>query len=347
MADNLISGSVDAAASAIEQRWADQEAEESMETEEEPEVVEETADEYAEEESDDDSEADEEVEVEAEADPEPSEEETPIETVADLAEALEVPVEELLESFRHTIKVDGETSEVTLSELTAGYQKDADYRRKTESLSKERQEFEAQRQAEIQQWQAEHHQNALMIHQFEQAIVAEMQSPQLSQLRQENETAWLARRQELQDQIDGLNRVKAEAAQRWQATDEQIKQEQMMQRQQLLQQEHELLTSKLPQWDSATEASVTEYLTNLGYTPERLQSIDNHLDLITAHKAMLYDQMQTESEVVAKKVRKAPKLQKPGARKPVTRNNLKDLKARVRKSGNVRDAAAVIEEMLS
>ena len=344
--DNLFSGSVDEAANAIEQRWADQEAEETTETEEQSEVVEETADEYADDESDDEPEA-EEDEVEAEADPEPSEEETPIETVADLAEALEVPVEELLESFRHTIKVNGETSEVTLSELTAGYQKDADYRQKTESLSRERQEFEARRQAEIQQWQAEHHQNALMIQQFEQAIVAEMQSPQLSQLRQENETAWLARRQELQDQIDGLNRVKAEAANRWQATDEQIKQEQMMQRQQLLQQEHELLTNVLPQWDTSLEAEVTNYLTNLGYSPERLQSIDNHLDLLTAHKAMLFDRMQSESEVVAKKVRKAPKLQKPGARKPVTRNNLKDLKSRVRKSGNVRDAAAAIEEMLS
>lgn len=346
MADTPFSGSVDAAANAIEQRWADQEAEETAETEEQTEVAEETADQYAEDESDDEPEA-EEDEVEAKADPDPSEEETPIETVSDLAEALEVPVEELLESFRHTIKVNGETSEVTLSELTAGYQKDADYRQKTESLSKERQEFEARRQAEIQQWQSEHHQNALMIQQFEQAIVAEMQSPQLSQLRQENETAWLARRQELQDQINGLNRVKAEAAQRWQSTDEQMKQEQMMQRQQLLHQEHELLTNSIPQWDTSLEADVTNYLTNLGYSSERLQTIDNHLDLLTAHKAMLYDRMQSESEVVAKKVRKAPKLQKPGARKPVTRNNLKDLKSRVRKSGNVRDAAAAIEEMLS
>lgn len=341
--DNLFTGSLDAAAAAIEQRWDD--AAEPVETEGQPEVTDEVVEEIVEDDVEEtESEADEEVEAEAAL--EADDDDTPIETVADLAEALDVPVEELLENFRTTIKVDGETSEVSLKELAAGYQKDADYRQKTESLSREREEFAEERRQQVARWEAENQQNAFIVSQFEQAIVAEMQSEQLSQLRQENETAWLARRQELQDQLNGLNRVRAEAGQRWQMMKDQMDQQDAMVRQQSLAKEMDLLNTAIPSWDKDMEKSLTEYLIGAGYSPERLSMIDNHLDLVMAHKAMMYDKAQAESEVVAKKVKKAPKIQKPGTRKTVSKNDLRSLKARVKKSGDVNDAAAAIEQMI-
>jgi len=339
--DNLASGSLDAAAAVIEQRWEDAETETEEETVDAPIAEDEDEAEEVESESD----ADEEVE-ESEAPEEDEEEDTPIETVADLAEALNIPVEELLQNFKTKIKVDGETAEVTLQELTAGYQKDADYRQKTEALSRDRQALEELQQQEIERWTAEHQANAYIVSQFEQAIVAEMQSPQLSQLRQENETAWLARRQELQDQLNGLERVKAEAAQRWDQTKTQLDQQAKMQRQQMLAKENELLHAAIPSWDSSLEREVTEYLVNAGVPPERLQVIDSHLDLVIAHKAMLYDKAQAEAEVTAKKVKQAPKLQKPSKKKSVSKNDIRNLKARVRKTGNIGDAAAAIEQMI-
>jgi len=42
----------------------------------------------------------------------------------------------------YTVKVDGAESEVTLSELQQGYQRQADYTRKTQELASERQRLE-------------------------------------------------------------------------------------------------------------------------------------------------------------------------------------------------------------
>jgi hypothetical protein len=51
-------------------------------------------------------------------------------------------VEDSSDSETYTVKVDGETVEVTLKEALAGYQRQADYTRKMQALAEERKEFE-------------------------------------------------------------------------------------------------------------------------------------------------------------------------------------------------------------
>ena len=46
------------------------------------------------------------------------------------------------------VKVDGEELQVTFDELRNGYQRDADYRRKTMALSEDRKAFDAEREQE-------------------------------------------------------------------------------------------------------------------------------------------------------------------------------------------------------
>jgi hypothetical protein len=60
----------------------------------------------------------------------------------DASEAEEAPEET---QPRYTVKVDGSEVEVELSELLSGYQRDADYRKKTQSVAAERRELEAAR----------------------------------------------------------------------------------------------------------------------------------------------------------------------------------------------------------
>ncbi len=65
------------------------------------------------------------------------------ETLAALAEEIPGMDEKtLLSTLKTTIKVNGETTEVTLAELRDGHQMEKDYRVKTAQLSKEKQEFE-------------------------------------------------------------------------------------------------------------------------------------------------------------------------------------------------------------
>lgn len=65
-------------------------------------------------------------------------------TVAEGVEAPDTPVLPVEEysDYRVPIKVDGEELQVPLSEAIAGYQRQADYTRKTQELSQQRQQFE-------------------------------------------------------------------------------------------------------------------------------------------------------------------------------------------------------------
>jgi len=80
--------------------------------------------------------AEENLEEQQQPEVQPEEQETLVEEEASEENANEEQTTDL-----HQIKVNGEIIEVDLEELKAGYQKDADYRRKTEELSLERKEL--------------------------------------------------------------------------------------------------------------------------------------------------------------------------------------------------------------
>ena len=88
--------------------------------------------------------AEENLEEQQQPEVQPEEQETLVEEEASEENANEEQTTDL-----HQIKVNGEIIEVDIEELKAGYQKDADYRRKTEELSLERKElaFEKERLA--------------------------------------------------------------------------------------------------------------------------------------------------------------------------------------------------------
>jgi hypothetical protein len=72
-------------------------------------------------------------EVQQQTETQPEEQEVAVEE-----EASEENANEEQTTDRHQVKVNGEIIEVDLEELKAGYQKDADYRRKTEEISIEK-----------------------------------------------------------------------------------------------------------------------------------------------------------------------------------------------------------------
>lgn len=80
-------------------------------------------------------------EVEAEASEEDAED-TGDDAEADAEDEDEEPEDEP----RYTVKVNGEEFEVTLEELQSGYQKNADYHRKTAAVAEERRTLESERQ---------------------------------------------------------------------------------------------------------------------------------------------------------------------------------------------------------
>lgn len=316
-----------------------EELQDAVETDE----VEETTDE-SEEETDEVEAEDEADETEAESEEEAEETDEEISTLEELAEATGRTAEELLEAMTTTVKVDGETSEVTLSELKAGYQKDRDYRQKTEALKREREEWEQQRANYQQSVEQQHQIAAYILNNQEQSLMQVMNSDEMAQLKQQNREEWLTKRYEFQDRLQQIQHTKQEAASQLDAFRQQQQYEQQQRLQETLAQEREALNRELPNLN--TEA-LTQYLTQTGFLPEEVGQVYDHRLVKLAEKARLYDEQASKAEATTKKVKKAPKAPRPSkGQSPakVKRSELAKVRGRLKKSGHIRDAAQYLLE---
>jgi len=115
--------------------------------------------------------------------------------------------------------------------------------------------------------------------------------------------------------------------------------------------EQEKLLAALPTWQDAKqrEADITlinDYVVSKGISQEKVNSISNHLDMITLLDAAKYARLQKKNAKVSKKVTKAPKVIKPGkAKKPTRATAIDDAKSKARKSGNPDDILAAMKLM--
>lgn len=261
---------------------------------------------------------------------------------------------------RYKVKVDGEEQEVTLAELVRGYQRNADYTRKTMKLAEERRELASLR-TEAEQQRA-----------FAEA--------ERRQYTTELDAAIPMLREQLLQHFGGIDWQKlaaeepqrfAELAPAFETLSSQLQQAEAMRhrlRQQQRHREAEVQQARLryrnEQWralvrhlpelaEPATARremlAMTEYLTEAGYSREELERLVDHRDFILARKAMLYDRMAGSKGKVEERVRALPKVQRPGAaptRDDRGRERRTALMNRLRRSGSTEDAARAIEELL-
>lgn len=320
-------------------------------SEEQPEAEEVEQEEEVSEESDGEPEETEEEDEET-AESEPDEgEEREIETVADLAEALELSPEEVMAKLKTTIKLNGEELPVTLSELVSGYQKDADYRRKTSEVAETRRQLDEQARQLAEYQEAQLIQLGRYVQDAEKQFNMDYNPQELAQLRQSDPGEYAAKVQEINQRQQQLHQLKSQAAN----TFAQVKQQQQAQQQQALEQAlqraAEELPTRIPNWSKETARQLDEYLMgdNFGYTAEDLQQVADPRLIELAWKAHQYDQQKATSNVVKKKVKTLPKLtksSKPEGKATVKTSNLTKAKQRLAKTGKVADAASFFEQVL-
>ena len=166
--------------------------------------------------SDEESDAEESAQDSDEDEAETEPEETTLETLDDIAKALGVDAESLLANLKMRIKVNGEERLVSLKEAQTGHQLEADYRRKTTELAEQRRAVEqdfAQRQALYHQQSVE---AANVLQMAEQAVLADLNTPQMAALREKDPVQWMLRRDEAQQKLAYLQQTRQQAAQQWQ-----------------------------------------------------------------------------------------------------------------------------------
>jgi hypothetical protein len=244
----------------------------------------------------------------------------------------------------YKVKVNGQEIEVKESELLAGYQRDRDYRIKTEQLGEQRRAVDA----EVQQARQERAQLARQLEAY-LTMPSQVQPPDPSLIEQDP-VAYLKSQREYEQEV--LRRQQGQY--QLQQLQQQMQAEQAAQMQEQLQTEKEKLLQVIPEWkDEATakaeQKDLRDFLTKAGYGDDVINSITDHRVVTLARKAMLYDRMVAQANAAAKQVRQAPpKVERPGTATAsdirATDGRTEAMKA-LKRSGSTDAAAALFEKM--
>lgn len=244
------------------------------------------------------------------------------------------------------VKVDGEEVEITLDEALKGYSRTADYTRKTQALATDRKSFEAEQQAV----RGEREAYKRRIEMLDQALAESTpQEPDWDRLYATNRVEYAAQRarfDEIRQKRQALAQEHQRVTMQQQADAERAKEARLVE-------ESQKLLDAIPEWKDAARASkgksdLLQYATDAyGFTAEQLDAVEDHRVLVMLHKAMQFDRMSKKGSQLRDKVvaKKGEKVLKPGAqhsnpKKKANRSKVQKTRARLARSGDMRDAAA-------
>jgi len=253
------------------------------------------------------------------------------------------------EQPKYRVKVDGQEYEVTQDELVKGYQREADYTKKTQTLAEQRKAVEAEKVAVE---QAKHLRDtyAQRLQIIEQALRSQTPSEDLEALKEVDPIGYavkVAEKSEKEKQLYAIRAEQARIAQMQQS-------EQSQQLQQVVAQEAEKLVKFLPEYadpekGEQVRTNIKKYAESIGFSSDELSKVYDSRAVLTLYKAMQYDKLMSNKGEVTKKVGQAPKMVKAGVGKPMgslEAEQTKRMKQQLRSSGKVSDAAKLFEKYL-
>lgn len=266
-------------------------------------------------------------EVEEQAEPETLE----VEYEAEQSEVEEV---EEVEEAAYEVVIDGQTQEVTLNELLSGYQRQADYTRKTQSVAEDRKQVEndlAQIKTLTEGLEASSKQL--------QELLAESESAVDWGYLIENDTSEYLKQKELQEK-------RAKALQEAQSQQDRLKQMRVAE-------ETQKLYQKVSTWADPKQRErdiemVNSYLGDIGYSQGEFQQTDHRL-ILALMDAAKYRELKGKTASVEKKIKKVPKVTKPGAKLTKAELSQKERdqkRQRFRKTGDEQDGIEVFKQFV-
>jgi hypothetical protein len=295
-----------------------------------------------------------ETEVEETEEAEEVEEEAPEEGQAEEETKEEVEEEEFdvvaEEDLKYTIKVDGQELEVDIAELKNGYQRQADYTRKSQALAEQRKETENIQSERMQlEQERQMYANGLqMLQEQQSAKLNDFSSVDWETLKQEDPYQYMIKKDELRDAQEKVQNVAQQQ--------QHIQQEQMQQQQaaksEFVRTEYARLIEALPEWEdtsSTIKKDIRDYASTIGFRPEEIDQLADHRSVLVIKKAMEFDKLTKKVAPKKKAVKKVPKVQKSGrgnSKEDAATEAINKKRARLQKSGKQNDAASVFFDML-
>jgi len=279
---------------------------------------------------------------------EPTEDNIPVEDVeeVEVAEATDDAEQDINESSEepsYTVKVDGSEMEVTLDELLRGYQREADYTRKTSELSLEKSKYNDL----MQQSQSEINNKLSKLEELTTVAQQELQQEysriDFEKLYDEDPSEAARLEHKMRKRAENLAMIQ-----------EETKANQQQEFQKYLQEQQHKVSTLVPEFNDPAKASKLKsdmrlYLSKLGYGDQDINSIYDARQVLLIKDAMSYDALKKSNIKVTKKVASAPKVVKPGTAKNKADANVRnrqDKLNRLKKTGSTKDAAKFFKDFL-
>lgn len=244
---------------------------------------------------------------------------------------------------KFTVKVDGKDVEVTLDELQKGYSRTEDYTRKTQALAQERK----QAQAEFESVRNERAQYAQLLGALQEQLTQATPQVDMDYLYNEDPIEWVKQR-ELQR--SNAERMAAIASEQQRLSAEQAKEQNAYLKDELSK-EKDLLLSQAPELkDPKTAAKAKQDWIAagkaVGLSEQELNNVRDHRILLALRKLAAYDSMVAKRKDL-KPVQSSTPTARPGTISKQPQSSIvKQSQQRLAKTGNVRDAANLIERLL-
>jgi hypothetical protein len=249
-----------------------------------------------------------------------------------------------------TVKVNGKEETVELKELLNGYSRTADYTRSKMALADERKTFEETKKAfepETEAVKLERQQYAQLLPAIVEMLKEGYAEPDWDALA-DNPSEYIRQERLWRERNERIAAAEAEQSRLNGLRDEEAKAELAK----VIRNSGAELVKAMPSWKdpqkwAADRGKIIEYGKTLGWSEAELKQTYDHRAILTLDKARRYD------ELMAKRPKPAPSAgPKPIAAGAVSQqqprqiSNITRAKQRLAKTGSVRDAASIFEQIL-
>tara|TARA_R100000458_G_C8254737_1_gene231021 strand:+ start:118 stop:1074 length:957 start_codon:yes stop_codon:yes gene_type:complete len=270
-------------------------------------------------------------------------EETEEVEVAEATDEAQEDINESSEEPTYQVKVSGQTIEVTLDELLQGYQREADYTRSKQDLSLEKSRLDQT----LQQSQNEINQKLAKLNELNNSAQSQLQAEyaniDFEKLYEDDPVEASKLEHKMRKRAENLQRIQYET-----------QQAQNAELQKFIQGEQSKVMSLVPEFNDPAKASklksdMKAYLTNVGYNDQEINTIYDSRQVLLIRDALAYDKIRRANPKVKKKIANAPKVVKGGSTKTKGEQQarLRNEKLnRLKKTGNIRDAANLFKDFL-
>lgn len=274
-----------------------------------------------------------------------------IQTVAELAESLGIPEEELTDQLKYKFRANGEDVELTLKQLRDRHQSYVGLEKQQQRIvetSKEVNELRDKKMEELEQYATQH---AASLNALEQAIYAETQTPEMQELQRDDPTAYLIKEREIGGRLNWIRQQREQGMAQYQQAREQDKAERFKQAASDLSKAYPDFNDNIDLYTKKVHNS----LTPLGFAPDEIQQISDSRLLIGAIKlADALEQVETKNKTQEAAGKAAGKLKKTipklasatQGKSGVNRSRVAKIARRFKKNPTEADAIALIESRL-